>query len=162
MPLKVRTTALELSSGLRHQFDEILERHFGHRLIQHSYPTLCPAPIEYYKEGDNLVVEVDVPGMDPKEIEVTISGDVLKVAGEREDNCREKQRDCILTEVRYGHFERSIRVPQGLESDQILASYDRGILKLVIALPKSMKLREVPVQTAAGNEAHGKAATKAA
>ena len=157
MPLKVRTTALELSSGLRHQFDEILERHFGHPLIQHSYPEPCPAPIEYYKEGDKLVVEVDVPGVYPKEIEVTLKGDVLKIAGEREDNRREKHGASVLNEVRYGPFERSVRVPQGLDSSEITATCDKGILKLVIALPKGIELRKVPVQIATRNGAHGKA-----
>ena len=157
MPLKVRTTALELSSGLRHQFDEILERHFGHPLIRHSHPAPCPAPIEYYEEGDKLVVEVDVPGVDPKEIEVTLSGDVLKIAGEREDNRREKHGDVVLNEVRHGPFERSVRVPQGLDRNQITATCDNGILKLVIALPKGIELRKAPVQTDIRNGARCKA-----
>src|ERR1039457_1857386 len=109
MALQVWRPASEFSSDLQHEFDELLERHFGHPLIRHPYPASRSAPIEYYKEGDKLVVQVDVPGVYPKEIEVTLSGEVLKIAGEREDKRQEKERDFVMTEVIYGRFERTIR-----------------------------------------------------
>jgi len=152
----------EFSSELQHQFDDLLERHFGHTALPHRYPASRTAPIEYYKEGDKLVVQVDVPGVDPKEIEVTLTGDVLKIAGEREDKRQEKERDFVMTEVSYGRFERTIRVPEGLKSDQITATYDKGILKLVMALPKAMEPQRVPVQAAAGSGEEGKVAKKPA
>lgn len=153
MALQVWRPASDFSSELRNQFDELLERHFGHRVVRPPYPAPRTAPIEYYQEGDQLVVQVDVPGVDPKDIEVTLTGDILKIAGEREDKRQGKQRDFMLTEVSYGRFERSVRVPQRIKSDQIAASYDKGILKLVIALPKAGEPRIVPVQTAGGNAA---------
>jgi HSP20 family protein len=146
MALQLWTPALELSE-LRHQFEDVLERHFGHPAIRHLTSSTRSTPLEYYREGDKLVVQVDLPGVDPKNIEVTLSGDVLHIAGERKDERHEKERDLVLTEVAYGRFERSLRVPPGLENDQIAATYDKGILKLVISLPKAMEPRKVPVHT---------------
>jgi len=159
MALQLWTPAFELSE-LRHQFEDVLERHFGHSALRQLTSTRL-TPLEYYREGDKLVVQVDLPGVDPENIEVTLSGDVLKIAGEREDKRHEKERDFVLTEVNYGRFERSVRVPPGLENDQINATYDNGILKLVIALPKAMEPRKVPVKSVS-NRSDVKAAQKAA
>ena len=143
-------------SELRHQFDDILEHHFGHHPSGYpAYPQHL-TPIEYYREGDQLVVQVDLPGVDPKNIEVTLNGNMLTIAGERHDRRLEQPREFVLTEVNYGRFERSIRVPSGLEEDCIVATYDKGILKLVIAMPKAMEARKVHVQRAASFAADAK------
>jgi HSP20 family protein len=155
------TPPLQLSE-LRHQFDELLEHHFGRPAARYQYPAQRIAPIEYYKEGDKLVVQIDVPGVDPKDIDVTLRGDGLKISGEREDRRQEKQRDFVLTEVNYGRFERSVRVPQGLENEHVIATHDKGVLKLVIALPQAIKPRKVPVQAATGSGSDAKAAKKVA
>ena len=89
---------------------------------------------------------------------------LLTVSGERLDKREEKRRDYILSEVSYGRFARSIKIPDGLQSEQIVATYDQGVLRLEMALPKAMEARKVPVQgvAAAENQAGSKTPRKAA
>jgi HSP20 family molecular chaperone IbpA len=54
--------------------------------------------------------------------------------------------------VRYGHFERSVKVPEGFKGDQIIATCDKGILRLEMPMPKSADTRKIPVQVAATPE----------
>lgn len=89
-------------------------------------------PVESYTEGGNYVVRADLPGVDPeKDIEVKVDGDVLVIHGER----HEEEHDNSHSEVRYGSFTRSVRLPKGADASDVVASYDSGVL--VVSVPMS-------------------------
>lgn len=86
--------------------------------------------IETQRDGDDLVVKLDLPGIDPaKDVDVELSGDILTVSGER----RTENESDGFREVRYGRFSRSVTVPGEVSADAISANYDAGVLTVRIA-----------------------------
>lgn len=87
-------------------------------------------PVESYVEDGTYVVRADLPGVDPeKDIEVKVDGDILTIHGER----REEKHDAGHSEVRYGSFTRSVRLPSGASTSDVSARYDAGVL--VVSVP---------------------------
>src|SRR5512136_2999684 len=91
-------------------------------------------PIDAAETESELIVNVEIPGVDPKDIDVSLSGDTLFIEGEKKPETEEKEEDYHLVERNYGSFTRSIRLPVEVQSDKISASYKNGVLTVV--LPK--------------------------
>jgi HSP20 family protein len=130
----------------RRDFDDLFDRFLGRRKRGEKETTLFEPAIESYVEGDNLVVRADLPGIDPKNVEITVTGDVLTIKGSREEKREEKDRNFVFKEVSYGSFERSITLPQGVKADDFKASYKDGVLELTAPAPKELAPRKVPIQ----------------
>jgi HSP20 family protein len=77
----------------------------------------------------------ELPGLDEKDIELTVSEDVLTIKGEKRDERKEKKKDFFLSERRYGAFQRSFRLPTEVTAEKIDARFQRGVL--TITLPKN-------------------------
>lgn len=129
----------------RRDFDDLFDRFLGGRLSRQS-PGSGPA-LESYVDNGKLIVRADLPGIDPKEVEITASGDQLTIRGRRERRHEEKGRDFIHREVAYGSFERVVKLPSGVNPEQIKASYNNGVLELTIPLPEQSQTRRVPIQS---------------
>lgn len=94
-------------------------------------------PLESFADEGTYVVRADLPGVDPeKDIEVKVDGDVLTIHGERHDEEHENGH----SEVRYGSFTRSLRLPKGASAGDVAARYDAGVL--VVSVP----MAEAPAQ----------------
>jgi len=98
--------------------------------------------VEAHRAESNLVVRCDLPGVDPKDVEVSLEGDTLTISGERRSETRGH-----YSEMRYGRFERTLRVPQGLDPEKVTARYTNGVLEVTVPLPKETTARKIPVQT---------------
>jgi HSP20 family protein len=92
-------------------------------------------PVDVAEKDGAYEVTAELPGMEEKDIEVTLADGVLAIKGEKREEKEEKRTDYHLTERRFGAFRRSLRVPDGIEQDKIAATFKNGVLKVV--LPKS-------------------------
>lgn len=91
-------------------------------------------PVESFTEEGTYVVRADLPGVDPeKDIEVKVDGDVLTIHGER----REEEHENGRSEVRYGAFTRSVRLPKGASADDVSARYDAGVLEVRVPMKEA-------------------------
>jgi len=81
-----------------------------------------------------LQISAELPGLDEKDVEVTVTDGVMTIKGEKKEEHEEKEKDHYLSERRYGAFMRSFRVPESVDEGKIKASFDKGVLK--VALPK--------------------------
>jgi HSP20 family protein len=79
-------------------------------------------------------ITAELPGMDEKNIEVKLVGGGLTIKGEKREEKEEKKKDHYLSERRYGSFERYFRVPEGVDTDKVEASFKKGVL--TVTLPK--------------------------
>jgi HSP20 family protein len=94
------------------------------------------APAVDVSESDKAYeITADLPGMDEKNIEVKVSNGNIMIKGKMEEEKEEKQKDYYLQERRFGSFERSFHVPEGVDTDKIEASFKKGVL--TVTLPKS-------------------------
>jgi HSP20 family molecular chaperone IbpA len=90
---------------------------------------------KFVVEGDH-VIRAELPGIDPdKDVEITVTGGVLRIHAERHEEKKEGHR----TEFHYGSFTRSFTLPAATEIDAIKASYDKGILTVRVPMPKAAK-----------------------
>jgi HSP20 family protein len=140
--LRVWSPTRELERFSR-DFDELFTRFLGS-----SETTFAAPPIESFIEGGRLIVRADLPGVDPKDVDVTVTGNILRIKGSRHYEHEDKGRDFLRREVRYGSFERSLTLPTGVDADQIRASYRNGVLELTVPIPASVGARKVPVEIA--------------
>src|SRR5579885_3836372 len=107
-----------------------------------------PAVESFVKNG-NLVGRGDVPGMEPKDIEVSILGNVLTVKGERKSEQEVKKEDYLRREVSYGSFERRMTLPEGTETDKVKATFKNGVLEITLPLAKEAVAKKVPIEAQA-------------
>lgn len=79
-------------------------------------------------------LEVEMPGMDEKDITISLNGNLLTIQGEKSTSKKDEQKNYIAREISYGRYERSISLPQGADGDKATASFKKGMLW--ITLPK--------------------------
>jgi HSP20 family protein len=94
---------------------------------------------------NELVVKAEVPGMDAKDIDVSLSDGMLTIKGEKKQGREEKEADYHLVERSYGAFTRFIQLPTEVQSDKISASYKNGILKITLPKSEEAKKKEIKI-----------------
>jgi HSP20 family protein len=100
---------------------------------------------ETFLRDGKWVMRLDLPGVEPKEIDVSVAGGRLAIRATREWHGAGANDDGGTREVRYGKFERSWTLPKGVQSGQIKASYEHGVLELTMpALPEGGG-RKIPI-----------------
>jgi HSP20 family protein len=87
-------------------------------------------------------ITVELPGIDEKDVDVTLANGLLTIKGEKKVEREEKKKDYYLSERSYGSFQRSVRVPDGIDAEKVSAAFNKGVLTL-----KLPKLPEVQAST---------------
>ncbi len=129
----------------RRNFDDMFDRLLGGWAPEAIHRELNAPAIESYVENGNIVIRADLPGVDPKDVEITVNDDMLTVRGKRESSKEEKGKNYIHREVAYGSFERSMRLPKGVDANSVKANYQNGVLEVRVQAPKEMAPRKVPI-----------------
>jgi HSP20 family protein len=91
-------------------------------------------------------MRVDLPGVDPKNIDVAVASDTLTIRASRERRSEEHKPEHDFSEVSYGRFERSASLPRAVNRDQIKASYQNGVLELTMPASPEWAGRRIPVE----------------
>lgn len=85
-------------------------------------------------------ISAELPGLDEKNIEIKLSNSTLTIRGEKTQEKEEREKEYYLSERRYGSFQRSFRLPDGVNADKISAKFAKGVL--TVTLPKSAEARK--------------------
>jgi HSP20 family protein len=126
--------------------DKLFEDFFG----KAGFPSIAEGawvpPVDIHETKKDVVVVVDIPGLDPKDVAISILEDRLTVKGERKKEEETKDADYYRSERVYGSFQRILQLPSEVVGDKAKASYKDGVLKVTI--PKSQKSvpKEVKVE----------------
>ena len=110
-----------------------------------------PAIESFVKDG-TLMVRADVPGISPKDIEVSLLGDVLTIRGERQEDQEIKKENYIRREISYGAFERRLSLPRGVDSGQIKATTHDGVIEITIPLQSGAEPKKISVEVAGAKD----------
>jgi HSP20 family protein len=102
--------------------------------------------VDMAETKDGIVVDAEIPGMDPKEFDISLSEGTLTIRGEKKQEKEENEENYHLVERKYGTFTRSIPLPQAVESDKISASYKEGILKITLPKSEEAKKKEIKIK----------------
>jgi HSP20 family protein len=98
------------------------------------------ANLDIGETGDEIVVELDAPGVKREDIDITLTDHSLRVKGKRESRKEEKGKSFHRVEREYGEFERRVALPCEVDTDKVDAALNNGVL--TIKLPKSAKAKE--------------------
>ena len=97
---------------------------------------------------NELVVKCEIPGMDPKDIDISLSDGMLTIKGEKKQEREEKEADYHLVERSYGAFTRSVQLPKEVRSDKISAFYKNGVLKITLPKSEEVQKKEIKIKVA--------------
>jgi len=99
------------------------------------------------KETDKeIIAEVEAPGFDPEKINVSIENGVLKISGSMDEKKEEKEKGYWRKEIRRGSFERMVRLPVAVKENAVKATYEKGILKIVMPKTETKPKSKVKIQ----------------
>ena len=133
---------------LRREMDRLWDDYFGpgRRALQPSEVEWAPA-IDVAETGDKITVTAEVPGMEAKDIEISLLGDTLTIKGEKKAEKEEKAENYHLIERSYGSFVRSLKLPAAVEAEKIEASYKQGILTVTCPKKEEVKPKAIEIKT---------------
>ena len=101
-------------------------------------------PVDAYRRGDEFKVQLDMPGVDPGSIELTVEKDVLTVRATRTRTQVEGDQNCVA-ERAHGEFGRQLFLGEGLDRDSVTATYEDGVLTITIPVAEQAKPRKVEI-----------------
>lgn len=102
--------------------------------------------IDVREDDRNIYIKADVPGIDEKNLSVNIENNILTIKGEKSEERRdEKDKKVLIMERKYGSFQRSIRLPEGIHSNSIKANFKNGVLSIDIPREKIDESRKVKI-----------------
>ena len=87
--------------------------------------------LDVHDNGKQLMIEVDLPGVDEKDVSVTLANGMLTIKGEKKSEREEKKENYYMCERSSGAFERSLRLPDTIDEGKVEARFDKGVLKIV-------------------------------
>ena len=136
----------ELHRRMDRLFDEFFEG-FGAGL---SWPALArreerfalSPSVDVSETDDEVRVTADLPGIDEKDLQVTLEDGLLTIRGEKQHESEEKKRNYHLVERSYGTFHRAIPLPAGIDPDQVKASFKKGVLTVSVRKTPESKARQ--------------------
>jgi HSP20 family protein len=105
--------------------------------------------VDIYEDKDKVVLKLEVPGIDQKDLHVTVEDNTLTVKGERKFEDEEKQENFHRIERTYGSFYRAFTLPPTVDAANIEASYNAGVLKLALKKKPEAQPRQIEVKVAA-------------
>jgi HSP20 family protein len=133
---------------LRREMDRLWDDYFGagRRALRPLQAEFAPA-VDIKETADQVVVKAEVPGMDAKDINISVTGDVLTIKGEKKSEREEKEENYHLVERSYGSFSRSLAMPAAVDMDKIEAKYDKGVLTITCPKKEEVKPKAIEIKT---------------
>ncbi len=109
--------------------------------------------VDIYENKDQIVLEAELPGMRPEDVDISIENNVLTIHGERKFEKKDEQDNFHRVERSYGSFTRSFTLPPTVTSENVDASFDNGVLKLTMAKREEAKPRRIEIKAGGGEQA---------
>ena len=135
--------------GLRGLQDEMnrMFSDFFEESSEKGVATITPA-IDLIDGKDKVTVNVEVPGMNRDDVDISLKEDLLTIRGEKKEEKEEKEENRYYVERTYGSFLRTVTLPSRVKADEVKATYKDGVLKIELPKAEEDKVREVKVEVA--------------
>lgn len=134
-------------ASLRESMDKLFEE-FTTRRPHAAGPAVWPPAVEVYETDADIIVKAELPGIDPKNVDIQVADDTLTIKAEAKAEQESKNRNYYVRELRYGSFVRALTLPSSAQGDMAKASYKNGILE--IRVPKSERAKPKAVKVDVG------------
>lgn len=126
-------------------FDQVCDALLGSRTPQAKQAGTFLPLISVWEEDDSYVVEAEIPGVAPKDVEITLEGRELRIRGERKHEAKETKKHLHREERTYGEFQRMVRFPADVNADGVEAKAQDGVLRITVKKSEALKPRKIQV-----------------
>ncbi len=109
------------------------------RDLQGDVDTSWYPAMDIHENKNSYEITMDLPGMDKKDIDISVADGVLRITGERKTEKRAKDEDSIVNEISYGKFSRTLRLSEDVDEDNISANFKNGVLTLKVKKVEPVK-----------------------
>jgi HSP20 family protein len=147
MPVPRPESSLDLFGTLQREVNRVFEQMFGGPLA----PAIGFAPSVEMKETEQGVsVTAELPGLEEKDIEISLDGELLTLSGEKRAEMTEEKEGVHIAERSYGSFRRTLRLPWSPDPAKVSAAFDKGVLSVTLPRPPQAKpnVNRIPIGTA--------------
>jgi HSP20 family protein len=127
----------DVFDSLHNEMDRLLRRFErgwpqwpGMAIVNNGASELIPS-LDVHEDAKSITIEADLPGLDEKDIAVTLNNGVLTIKGERKSEREEKKENYFLSERSFGSFQRAIELPDTVDENAVEARFDKGVLKVI-------------------------------
>jgi HSP20 family protein len=132
-------------SDIQSEVNRLFDNFFGRPATGTTAGRTWLPPVDMYTTNDDLVLNVELPGVDEKDVNVSITGDLLTIKGERRFENQAKEQDVLHIERTYGKFERMIQLPMAVQADRVKATYQDGLLEIKLPKAEELKPKEIKI-----------------
>lgn len=138
----IRWNPFEELTSLHRDVDRVFGRYWNEVPAVPTGTTFVPAT-EVFSDKNAWRVRMALPGIDPKDVLIEVTGNTLSVSGERSD--KQESREPYVSEISYGRFERTFTIPSTVDASKVTASYNNGILELTLPVQEAVKPRRIEI-----------------
>lgn len=128
-------------ASVRSTMDRLFDQSFGRLPLVRSgeEPGPLSLGLDVVETNEEYIVKAAIPGVDPKDVDISVEDDVLTIKGEFERREEAQEENYLRHELRYGSFQRALRLPPTVDAEKAKAEFEHGMLRL--ALPKKPEAR---------------------
>jgi HSP20 family protein len=133
---------------MQSDMDRLFNRFLGtERAWEGEHLDLWLPSLESYTKEGKLFIKAELPGIDAKDLDVSITERELVIKGERKAEKDEKEKDYTCREISYGSFERRFLLPEGVKSEELKAKFTNGVLEITVPVPAVTKAKKIEIET---------------
>jgi HSP20 family protein len=143
----VSATPEKMVSDLRSEFDDLLNRFFGEEWFwpERYWGRRFSPAFDVSETDDEYIVRAELPGVDAKDVEVNLTGNVVTVRGEKKEEHTEKAENVHRVERTFGTFSRSFTLPGNVREENVKANFKDGVLTLKLPKHETAKKKTIKI-----------------
>lgn len=140
-----RWDRLPVFSSFQDEMDRTLDRFFNRET---SFGADWIPDIEIAETDSDIIVKAEIPGVDPKDIDISILDNILTINGEKKEEKEQKGKSFYRVERSYGSFVRTIDLPSPVKTDKVEAKARHGVLEIILPKMEKSKIKKITVKRA--------------
>jgi HSP20 family protein len=145
IPYRGRTMPGATLASLRDEMNELLNRFWSSTAEPFGLAEWSP-PLDMAETDDAVLVNVEIPGIEPKDLDISVTGDVLTIRGEKRDGKETEGHNYLRVERRYGAFTRTLALPAPVDAQDVEAKAHAGVLEIRLPKKAEAKPRQVEIR----------------
>ncbi len=145
IPWRGRTLPVATLTSLREEMNDLLSRFWSHTSEPFGLAEWSPA-LDVSETDDAVLVHAEIPGIDPKELDIAVVGNTLTLRGEKKSEAEQEGTNYHRVERRYGAFTRSLRLPAAVDAEHVTAKAAAGVLEIRLPKREEAKAKRIEIK----------------
>jgi HSP20 family protein len=139
------TSLSELRTEMDRLFDNFMRDPWDSMNVPFRHHHEWAPALDVAEDDHEVTVRAELPGVDPKELEITVLENVLTLSGEKKEHSEKKEKDFFHSESRYGSFRRSIALPSSVDVENVTAEHSNGVVTIKLQKSQTVAPKRIPI-----------------